>query len=283
MTTRFSTCILVALCALTCASCKQSEPRPAPTAAAQPAAKTEQGQLVVYAAASLRDAFTQLGDDFKETHPGLEVTFNFAGSQELRTQIEHGAGADVFASADERQMSELRKAERVGAPVIFARNELVIVVANEQAATIKSIEDLPNAGKLVIGVADVPIGRYTLQLLDNASRTLGADFRKRVETRVVSQELNVKQVLAKVSLGEADVAIVYRTDITAAVSGKISVVPIAPELNVTAQYPIATVAAAPHAELGSAFMKLVLSAEGQGALARAGFLAPAPAAPAAAQ
>ena len=167
MTTRFSTRILVALCALTCASCKQSEPPPAHTAAAQPAAKTEQGQLVVYAAASLRDAFTQLGDDFKETHPGLEVTFNFAGSQELRTQIEHGGGADVFASADERQMSELRKADRVGAPVIFARNELVIVVANEQAATIKSIEDLPNAGKLVIGVADVPIGRYTLQLLDS--------------------------------------------------------------------------------------------------------------------
>jgi molybdate transport system substrate-binding protein len=249
------------------AQCKQAPATPPPPTAAK-------DQLVIFAAASLRDAFGQLADQFEQTHPQLELTFNFAGSQELRTQIEQGAGADVFASADARQMAELQHAALVGKSAIFARNELVMVVAREQAGTLKTLADLPSAGKLVMGGPDVPIGRYTLQLLDNAARTLGADFRQRVLARVVSQELNVKQVLAKVSLGEADAGIVYRTDVTAADSGKVSVVTIAPEQNVIAEYPIAVIASTGHAVLASAFQQLVLSPDGQRVLKRAGFSAP---------
>jgi len=119
----------------------------------------------------------------------------------------------------------------------------------------------------------VPIGRYSLQILDNASKALGNDFRARVEEHVVSRELNVRQVLAKVTLGEADAAIVYRTDV-ATDEGAVGVVTIPPELNVLAEYPIAVLEGAPHPELARAWVALVLSVEGQTALSMAGFVLP---------
>jgi molybdate transport system substrate-binding protein len=132
----------------------------------------------------------------------------------------------------------------------------------------------------VIGTPEVPIGRYTLQILDRASVTpVGADFRSRVEARVVSRELNVRQVLAKVSLGEAQAGIVYRTDAQSARS-QVTVVTIPPEINVTADYPIAVVTGTAHPTLARAFVDLVLSVEGQRALRSAGFL-PSPGSPSA--
>ncbi|HEX6764412.1 MAG TPA: molybdate ABC transporter substrate-binding protein [Polyangiaceae bacterium] len=243
--------------------CRRSEAPPAPEKHAE--------KLVVFAAASLREAFSTAGDAFKKTHPKVEVTFNFAGSQELRTQIEHGAAADVFASADHRHMDELLKAKRVKSPRVFARNEPVMVVTKEQAEALKSLGDLPNAKRIVIGVPDVPIGKYTLQILDNAAKSLGSDFRARVEAHVVSRELNVRQVLAKVTLGEADAAIVYRTD-AATAKDRVLIVTIPPELNVIAEYPIAALEGAPHAELASEWVELVSSEDGQRILAGAGFL-----------
>jgi molybdate transport system substrate-binding protein len=235
---------------------------------------SREDRLVVFAAASLRDAFTALGDDFERAHPGVELTLNFAGTQELRTQLEHGAAADVFASADQVHMDALVRASRATAPVVFARNEPVIVVSTEVAATIRSLADLPSATHIVVGTPEVPIGRYTVQLLDRASATsLGADFRARVEARVVSRELNVRQVLAKVSLGEAQAGIVYRTDAQSARS-QVSVVTIPSEINVTADYPIAVVTDTAHPTLARAFVDLVLSAHGQRALRSAGFLPP---------
>ena len=245
------------------AACRRSEPPPSP--------EKHEDELVVFAAASLREAFSSMGDAFEKAHPKVEVTFNFAGSQELRTQLEHGAPADVFASADHRHMNELAKAKQVRSPVVFARNEPVLIVTKEQAATLPAFADLPNARRIVIGVVDVPIGKYTLQILDKASKSLGSDFRARVEARVVSRELNVRQVLAKVTLGEADAAIVYRTDARTA-KDRVLVVTIPPELNVIAEYPIAAVEGAPHPALARAWMDLARSEQGQRILADMGFM-----------
>jgi molybdate transport system substrate-binding protein len=267
--------------ALMLVACRGSAPEqpveslPPPAAAAP--APPEEDKLVVFAAASLRDAFNAAGEAFKPVHPGVALSFNFAGSQELRTQIEQGAPADVFASADQRHMGELLAAKQVNAPTTFARNEPVMVVASEQAGSLKAFADLPKAKKTVFGVPEVPIGRYTLQILDNAKGSLGANFRERVEAHVVSRELNVKQVLSKLALGEADAAIVYRTDALNPQAG-VSVVTIPSELNVVAEYPIASVTAGAHPKLAAAWVEFVLSAAGQGILQKAGFLAPAPAA-----
>src|SRR5262249_36740011 len=133
-------------------------------------------KLVVFAAASLREAFSGLGEELKQTHPGLELSFNFAGSQELRTQIEQGAAADVFASADLKHMDALAQQKRVISPQVFARNEPVVVVARGEANPVRAFAQLPLAPRIVIGVPDVPIGRYTLQILDKANASLGADF-----------------------------------------------------------------------------------------------------------
>lgn len=255
---------LAPLMMLAVTSCKRSEPE---------ASANKEDRLVVFAAASLRDAFTAMGEEFKKTHPGVELTFNFAGTQELRTQLEQGAAVDVFASADQRHMDELVRASRVQDPIVFARNEPVVIVARESAATIRELGDLPKADRIVIGVPEVPIGRYTLQILDKASAALGPDFRSRVEAKVVSRELNVRQVLAKVSLGEAQAGFVYRTDAISA-GDKVSIVTIPPEQNVIAEYPIGLVKGAAHPVLARAWIDFTRSADGQRLLGRAGFLAP---------
>lgn len=232
------------------------------------------GNLVLFAAASLRSAFTALGEDFKRNHPGVHLSFNFAGTQELRTQLEQGAEADVFASADQRHMAELVRAGRVKEPATFARNEPVLVVAKESASKIRDFADLPLADRVIVGVPEVPIGRYTLQILERANATLGADFRARVEKKIISRELNVRQVFAKVSLGEAEAGIVYRTDCQVT-TDKVRLASIPPEVNVIAEYPIAVVSGTKQADLARAWVAFVLSADGQRALQKAGFLAPA--------
>lgn len=241
-----------------------------------PAAPPKEDQLVVFAATSLRDVFTTLSDAFKTAGSTTTVTLNFAGTQELRTQLEQGAQADVFASADHMHMTELLRAGRVIAPVLLARNEPVIVVARESAKKVQGLADLPKLEKLVIGVPEVPIGRYTLQIFERASAKLGKQFAQQALAKVVSRELNVRQVLAKVSLGEADAGIVYRTDALSLKDGKdrLTVVDIPPDINVIAEYPIAVVAGAPHPNLASAWVKLVQSELGRRTLQGAGFILP---------
>lgn len=256
-------------------ACNQAdEPAPPPKAAdlaANPPPRED--KLVVFAAASLREVFGELAIDFKNAHAGVDITFNFAGTQELRTQLEQGALVDVFASADQRHMDELVKAGRAVATVTFTRNEPVVVVAKEQVAKLESFADLPKLERLVIGTPEVPIGRYTLQIFNKANEKLGKDFRKKLEANVVSRELNVKQVLAKVTLGEANAGIVYRTDALAA-KGQVGILEIPAELNVIAQYPIAKVNDAAHPALAQAWLDLVLSPAGQKRLEAAGFSSP---------
>jgi molybdate transport system substrate-binding protein len=275
--------LISALLLLTACSGQSKQPEPVglerqtapPSAAADPVA-TRENRVVVFAAASLRDAFTTLSDAFQADNSGVTVRLNFAGTQELRTQLEQGAEVDVFASADQKHMNALVAAGRVDAPVLFARNEPVIVVAKESAVRVKALADLPRLEKLVIGVPEVPIGRYTLQILDRACAKLGPKFAEQTLAKVVSRELNVRQVLAKVALGEADAGIVYRTDAQSLKEGKqnVALVEIPNDINVIAEYPIAVVRGAPHPNLASAWVKLVRSELGQRALASAGFLPP---------
>ncbi|HEX3477037.1 MAG TPA: molybdate ABC transporter substrate-binding protein [Kofleriaceae bacterium] len=235
---------------------------------AAPARAEESREITVFAAASLREAFEDLGKTFEaKTH--VKVRLNLAGSQELRTQIENGARADVFASADQKHMDALVTAKLATAPRTFARNTPVIIVPRDNPAKVTSFQDLPKAKKIVIGVPEVPIGNYTLQILDKA----GADFKGKVLANVVSREQNVRQVLAKVTLGEADAAVVYRTDAMAG-KDKVAIIEIPAKVNVVAEYPVAVLARAPEAAAARAFVDLLLSADGQKRLAAAGFVAP---------
>lgn len=221
-------------------------------------------ELTVYAAASLRETFQDLARQLEAKTPGLKVQLNFAGSQELRAQIEQGARADVFASADPKHLAALEKAGLVAAPRIFARNQLVVVVPAGDPA-VKVFADLPTAKRLVVAAPEVPAGSYFLKVLDKT----GADFKARVLARVVSRELNVRQVLAKVSLGEGDAGVVYRTDALA--QKNVRAVEIPPELIVIADYPVAILKNAPQPRHAAAFVELLLSADGQKRLAAAGF------------
>lgn len=242
----------------------------APPHAGSDGGRPEQRGLTVFAAASLREPFTALGTTVERAHPGVTVRFNFAGSQELRTQLEHGAPVDVFASADTRQMELARSAGLVDPPVPFATNTPVIVVPAANPGKVHTLADLANVQRLVIGAPEVPIGAYTLQILERARARLGDDFPARVEARVVSRELNVRQVLAKVTLGEAEAGIVYRTDARSA-GDRVRVVEIPAGVNVVAEYPVASVVRSPHRELATQFVALLTGPEGQAALARAGF------------
>ncbi|HUM09788.1 MAG TPA: molybdate ABC transporter substrate-binding protein [Myxococcaceae bacterium] len=235
----------------------------------------EETTLTVFAAASLRDAFGRLGETFERAHPRAQVRFNFAGSQELRTQIEHGAPADVFASADTRHMDAARSAGLVGAPTLLATNTPVIVVPAGNPGGVQSLADLAKVKRLVLGAPEVPIGAYTVQILERARALFGADFPARVQARVVSRELNVRQVLTKVVLGEADAGLVYRTDARSA-ADRVRVVEIPPEVNVVAEYPVAVVTRAPHPDLARQWISLVTGPEGQAVLVKAGFGSPAP-------
>jgi molybdate transport system substrate-binding protein len=226
-------------------------------------------ELTVFAAASLREAFDDLAKTFEAKQPGMKVRLNLAGSQELRTQIENGARADVFASADQKHMAALVKAKLVMAPRVFVRNTPVVIVPTGNPAKVGSFDELAKAKKIVIGVPEVPIGSYTLEILDKT----GADFKQKVLANVASRELNVRQVLAKVTLGEADAGIVYRTDAMAG-KDKVEIIEIPAKVNVIAEYPIAVLSKAPQAAAARAFVDLLLSGEGQKRLAAAGFVAP---------
>ncbi len=234
-------------------------------------ASASKQELVVFAASSLREAFTAIREQFLREHPDVQVTFNFAGSQELRAQIEHGARADVFAAADREHLQTLVRAGRAEPPRIFAQNEPVMVVAAHQADVLREFPDLARAERLVVGAAGVPIGRYTGRVLERAAQKLGPAWRARVEARVVSRELNVRQVLAKVSLGEADAGIIYRSDVRTA-PRPVRTIEIPDAFNETAEYPLAVLTSAPSPELARAWVLFVLSEAGQRTLHRFGFL-----------
>ncbi len=250
-------------------------------AAARAAAPT--ATLDVLAAASLSQPFDELGAAFERAHPGTKVRFSFAGSQTLAAQLAQGADADVFASADDRWMDDARAHGRIaGDPTPFARNRVVAIVPATDPGRVHDLRGFARGGlKLVVAADAVPVGRYTRVVLGKLSHEPGfpPDFAQRVLANVVSEEDNVKAVLGKVRLGEADGGFVYVSDATGAVRRYLHVIEIPAAASVVATYPVAVVRDAPHAELARAFVDLLLSPAGQAALARAGFEPIAPAKP----
>ena len=233
--------------------------------------------LNVFTAASLTEAFTRIGQGFEAQHPGVAIVFNFAGSQQLAQQLAQGAPADVFASANPQQMSVAMDSGRIArdAPLNFARNRLVIIYPDENPARLRSLRDLAEPelrGRLVLAAPQVPVGEYSLDVLDKAAAQYGPAFKGNVLNNVGSYEENVKAVLTKVALGDAFAGIVYSSDVTGRDASRVGRIDIPDALNTIALYPIAAVADSPHPNVAAEFVRYVLSAAGQNILAEHGFI-----------
>jgi molybdenum ABC transporter molybdate-binding protein len=238
--------------------------------------------LSVFAAASLKESFTEAGQKFKVANPNVtSVQFNFQGSQQLVAQLQQGAPGDVFASADKANMDRAVQAGLIdGAPRELVRNLLTVVLPNDNPGNVQTLQDLARPG-LKISLADpsVPVGNYSLQVLDklSADPIYGANYRQKVLDNVVSREDNVRQVLTRVQLGEVDAGIVYVTDAMAANSGSggsvqpVQILQIPEQYNVVAIYYIGAVKGAAHPEAAQAWINYMLSDEGQSLLEKYGF------------
>jgi molybdate transport system substrate-binding protein len=237
-----------------------SAPSSAPSSAT-----AEGGSITVFAAASLKSAFTEIGEQFKTDNPGTSVEFSFAGSSDLVTQLTQGANADVFASADTRNMDKAVAADLVeGGPVNFATNTLTIAVAPGNPKGIKSFADLAKPGTSVVVCAPpVPCGGATEKVEKAAGVTLSP----------VSEETSVTDVLGKVTSGQADAGLVYVTD-AAGAGDKVTSVEFPEASHAVNTYPIAVLKQSKHAELAHRFVDLVTGEAGQKALAKAGFAKP---------
>ena len=233
-------------------------------------------QVTVFAATSLTDAFGEIGKAFEKQN-GNSVTFQFAGSQTLRTQLENGAGADVFASANTAQYDPLVKSGMLEPGRIFAKNRLVVITPT--GSRVKTLRDLASSGvKLVLADKTVPVGAYSRQMLEKLSDALSSmtDYVGKVLGNVVSEEINVRQVALKVALGEADAGIVYLTDVTPDLSSKVSRVRIPDAFNPVATYPIGVLKGAnntraANTQAAGAFVDFVRSSAGQRILRKWGF------------
>jgi molybdate transport system substrate-binding protein len=231
--------------------------------------------LNVFAAASLTESFTEIGTAFQQQHSNVTVKFNFNGSQILEQQIANGAPADVFASADQANMQKANNAGLVNTPQIFVKNRLVVIVPTSNPGNINSLKDLAKKGiKIDIEATAVPAGKYSRQALANLSQSpdYGSSYANAVLANVVSQEQNVKAVVQKVQLGEADAGFVYLTDVTPAMAGKVKTIDIPDPYNVIAQYPIAVVKSSPHLSDAQSFVDFVLSPNGQAILKKYNFI-----------
>jgi len=222
------------------------------------------GTVTVFAAASLKEAFTTLGAQFEKQHPGTHVVFSFGPSSGLAQQVTQGAPADVFASASTKNMDQVVQSGAATAPKPFASNQMEIAVPPDNPAHVAGVKDLARSGvKVALCQAQVPCGATAAKVFDKAGVTVTP----------VTEEVDVKSVLAKVSLGEVDAGVVYVTDVRSAGS-KVRGIPIPADINASTSYPIATLAKAPNPAAAKAFTGLVLSAAGQQVLAADGFAKP---------
>ncbi len=233
-------------------------------------------ELVVFAASSLTDAFLDLADDFEAQNPGVNVLFNFGGSSSLAAQIREGAPSDIFASANPVQMSRIADSALLSEDAhVFAMNRLVVVVPATNPAGVQTFFDLAKGGVgLVLAARGVPIREYAELVLElaTADDATAFDFRTAVLENLVSDEDNVRQVVVKVALNEADAGIVYQSDVTPDLADQVTVIAIPDEYNVTASYLIAPLTgnSVRNLELARLFVTWVLSDAGQATLIRYG-------------
>ena len=244
------------------------------------------GTVTVFAAASLAEAFGEMADAFEDANPGVAVRLHFAGSQTLRTQLEQGARANVFAPADWRQMAAVRDAGLLGGvPVYFAANRMAVAVpashsdgvggggSDDPAPKVSTLSDLANPGVAVaLATEETPAGVYAWQSLElmGDDAAFPAGFAAAALSNVVTRETSVRAVVQKVALGEVDAGFIYETDAARYVAA-VRMIEIPLHLNPAAQYPIATLDGAAHPAIAEAFVALVLSDLGQGILRRHGF------------
>lgn len=277
MRNKFLSLILLIFLLTSTACTPQAAPTTAPIPTQAPAQTSGDKTLTVLAAASLTESFTELGKMFETQNPGVKITFSFAGSQQLAQQLGQGAEADVFASASKKYMDAAIEANRVNKDdaKTFVKNRLVVIFPKDNPAGLKELKDLAKAGlKLDLADKAVPVGQYALDFLDKASSdpAFGATFKDDVLKNVVSYEDNVKAVVTKVSLGEADAGIVYVTDITANAAEKVSKLDIPDALNTIANYPIAPISDSKNIDQAKAFVALVLSPDSQALMAKYNFI-----------
>lgn len=234
------------------------------------------GSLTIFAASSLTDAFSEMKGRIEAANPGTTITLNYASSSALRTQLEQGAKADLYASADTAQMDNATKSGVIsGGGSLFARNTPVIIVPANNPQRITTPMDLARPGvKLILASPAVPIGNYARQILDKMGKdpTYGADFGTKALANRVSEETNARQVVAKIQLGEGDAGIVYSSDITPTIRAQVTLIAIPAPVNVVAEYPIAVVKGAANEAGARAFIGYLLSAEGQAILQKWGFI-----------
>ena len=236
-----------------------------PAGAATPTAKKPTGAITVSAAASLTEAFTAIGEKFQKQNPKATVTFNFGSSSTLVTQIQGGAPADVYASADLTNMDKLVSGGQVTAtPTPFARNQMEIAVKPGNPSKVASVADLADIGTVSLCGATVPCGIYAASVLKKANVTIPESS--------ITRGADVKATLAAVSQGDANAAIVYESDVQSA-GTTVAGVMIPADQNVVAVYPIAPIAASSNLKLARAFISYVVSPAGQKILAKYGFLA----------
>jgi molybdate transport system substrate-binding protein len=231
---------------------------------------SETQEITIFAASSLTDAFDELVEAFQAQNEDVQVILNYGGSSQLAAQLNEGVTADVFASANAAQMQNVIEGGRIaaGTEVLFVSNRLTIVVPTDNPAEISSLEDLAQSGvQLILAVEGVPVRQYTDEIL----AMMSADFQARFYGNLVSEEDNVRQVAAKVALGEADAGIVYTSDVTPDIAQQVQQISIPEAQNVVAAYPIAPLADAIQPELAQKFMDFVLSTDGQNILSRWGF------------
>ncbi|MFI9121188.1 molybdate ABC transporter substrate-binding protein [Streptomyces bikiniensis] len=262
---RAAATVLTAALLVPLAACSSGDDTEKGTAGSTPSGSTStapRANLTVLAAASLTDVFKTAGAAYEKSHPGTRLTFSFAGSQELVAQVSQGSPADVLVTADTKSMDKV-KAD-TGTPAVIARNRLVIATGEGNPHKVDDLKDLADTElKVVLAAPEVPAGKYSKQILD----------KQKITVKPVSQEPNVRAVLSKVELGEADAGLVYRTDAESA-KDKVDAVDIPDDQNAVAQYPAATLKDSGNAEAAAAFVAWLSSPEGQKILRDAGFQKP---------
>lgn len=229
--------------------------------------------LTVFAAASLIESFNEIGERYEAENPGTQIIINYAGSQQLAQQLSQGAPADIYASADKDQMENVIRSGRVGQGMEkeFAHNRLAVILPEDNPGQIENLSDLANPGlQIVLADGAVPVGQYSLQMLEkvNQSGIHGSEFKEHVLNNIVSYEENVRAVLSKILLGEADAGIVYLSDVFKT-DARMILIP--DQLNVTASYYISPITDSANQVLAQDFIKFIFSSTGQNILASHGF------------